>query len=121
CKLVRGVRQESEIRADGGEETASFDIVLSQLHISGQNSGRGASVFDPANRIVDRLDDLGVSGFAEIPKGRRKIARPDEHAVDAVHPRDLVEVLKPALRFHLQKKADLLVRGLVVSFYPAIS
>ena len=38
-KLVRGVRQESDIRADGGEQTASVDIVLGQLRIGGQNSG----------------------------------------------------------------------------------
>src|SRR5271163_3660440 len=84
-----------------GEEAALLDIMLGQLRVAGQDAGHAAGVLDSPNRFIDRLDDLGVIGFAEIAERGRKIARPDKHPVDALDPRNPFEVFKSALRLHL--------------------
>ena len=56
-------------------------------------------------------------GLAEIAKRGGKIARADEHAIDALNARNAFEVLEPALRLHLQQKTDL---GVAASAYPLI-
>ena len=95
--------------------------MFGQLCIAAQYSGHAAGVFYPTKGIVDRLDDFGVIGSAKMPERGRKITRSDKHAIDAFDLRDPFQVLKPALRLHLQQKTNLLVRRLVIACDPAIS
>ena len=60
-------------------------------------------------------------GLAEIAERGRKIARPDKHPVDALDPRNSFEVLKSALRLHLQQQANLSVGRRVIAFDPAVA
>ena len=87
--------------------------MLGQLGVAAQNSRRDACVLDSLDHVVDDLDDFGMVGLAEIAKRGGKIARADEHAIDALNARDAFEVLEPALRLHLQQKTDLGVGRLV--------
>src|SRR3984885_4550970 len=106
-ELIRAPRQQAEVGADSGEQAATVDVVLGELDVAGQNPRRRAGLLDARNHVVDDLDDFRMVGLTEIAKRGGKVARADEHAVDALDAGDLLKVIKSELCLHLQQKTDL--------------
>ena len=76
-------RKDARVDRDGGEERADLDAALREPGVRGQDACGFPGRPQAADRILDRGDDVGMTGFSDMSKAGCEIGGSDEDPVDA--------------------------------------
>src|SRR5262245_2385029 len=118
-ELIRAAGEQPHVGADRDEQRAEIEVAPRELLVRRQDPGRLAARADAADRVVDLRQNRGVRRLARVAEGGVEIGRSDEDPVDAVEPRDRLDLVDRRLGLELDQHAELLVRALRVVLDPA--
>ncbi len=106
---VGAAGEEGEVGADGGEGGAERDGAAGRRRVEREEAGGLAGGADAGDGVLDRGDDLGVAGVAEVAEAGREVGGADEEAVDAVDGGDRLEGVEAGAGLDLDDQAELLL------------